>query len=131
MSRIVRTLAALLSMGVAGEVVQEGATLHAAAGYDVRLLSSLPDADGLITVQGFPQKVKPEDVGLYFRPASLSIMDMTEAQAVPVVAAYQQETPPPPALAIKPTWPTDSVLLEAPPAVAEKAPPDFPGAPPM
>jgi hypothetical protein len=68
--------------------------LNSAAGYAVRLLSSLPDADGMIMVQGFPQKVKPEDVGLYFRPASVSIVDMTEVQAGPVVAAYQQEVPP-------------------------------------
>lgn len=110
MSNIVRTVAALLSM--AGDTpVYAGDNLRSAGGYDVKLISPLPDADGMVTVQGYPMRVTPSEVGLYFRPASVSIMDMDEGQAGPVVAAYQREDPPPPP--------------SAPVVAAEGPPPDF------
>ncbi len=110
MPNIIHNLAVLLSKAD-NSPVAEGATLRVTVGgYDVRLLSSLPDADGLVTVQSFPQRVTPEDVGLRFRPASV-IMELTEAEAAPVIEFYQQQV----------------ALLGTPPP---EVPPDFPQAPP-
>jgi len=89
MPNIIHNLAALLNKDTSSQV-SEGAVLQFNAGYQVRLLSTLPDAEGMVTVQGFPQRVKPESVGLYFRPASVS-MELTEVEAAPIIDYYQRQ----------------------------------------
>jgi hypothetical protein len=70
--------------------VPDGATLQSVAGYQVKLISEVPDADGMITVQGVPHRVRPEDVGLCVVPASVTMV-LTGAEVGPVLAFYQSQ----------------------------------------
>ncbi|SRR5712692_1256959 len=76
-------------------------------GGDVQLLGISPDAEGLITVQAAPYRVRPEDAGLRLKPASV-VMALTEAEAAPIIDYFQRQA-----------------------AAAQGLPaPDFPGLPP-
>lgn len=90
MPKITMSKAALLYKD-SSQPVADGATLQSVAGYQVKLISQAPDADGMIIVQGVPHRVKPEDVGLCVAPASVTMV-LTEAEAAPVLAFYQSQT---------------------------------------
>jgi hypothetical protein len=78
MPNINRTPAALLRKAD-HKAVADGDILPGPADWQVRLRGSLPDQDGLVTVESV-YRVRPGEVGLYVRPGSVTI-EMTDAEA--------------------------------------------------
>ena len=94
MPKITRVPAALLHMRGNNPAAVGDRLALSAAGHEALLVGTIPDSAGMVTVQETYQ-VKPEDVGLYVKPASV-IMEMTEDEAKPVIEIYQQHMSEPP-----------------------------------
>lgn len=125
MSEIIRTEAALLRLSN-DEPVAAGASVTRVNRPAV-LLNAEPDANGMVTVQETYQ-IKPEDVGLYIRPAKVSV-ELSEHEAAfmsqiastlqPVVSAvpavFKAKTPEPPTVPDTPKVQAKADFLPAPP----------------
>jgi hypothetical protein len=93
MPKNTRSPAALLRAD--GSTVSDGDVLPTSfAGHQARLVGGVPDADGLVTVQE-TFRVRPEEVGLTYRPGSVTMV-LTDDEAAVLLKLYESQALTPP-----------------------------------
>jgi hypothetical protein len=87
-------------------------------GHQAWLVGSVPDADGFVTVRE-TYRVKPEEVGLTYRPGSV-VMELTDDEAAVLLKLYQAQALTPPIsldFLAAPGVPSPSPSSEPPPLI--------------
>ena len=119
MSKIISMSPAVLLRKSDNSAVTEGEQITIAPGHLARVTDLTPDSSGKVTVLDIYQ-VRPEEIGLYFQPATVTVQ-MTADEAAVIMPQLQQQTAPD----IPAVPPLSPVVAPG----AGTVLPDFPGAP--